>query len=103
MLLFYAKLIKYLYKLNKLVSYHQKMNPRDFEGVYKWKFLIPGMYVVSWLLMIFGPIFFPYGYQIYCITIIAYSLLKAFGIAFGAAVALIVLYSTIKKLNKIKE
>lgn len=75
------------------------MDPKDFKGIYKWKFLIPAMYIISWLLMIFGPIFFPYGYQIYCIIIIVYSLLKTAGLTFGALVALIILYRTIKHLK----
>lgn len=76
------------------------MDAKDFEGVQKWKFLIPGMYVMSWLLMIFGPLFFPYGYQVYCIIIIVYSLLKTLGLTFGSLVALILLKKTIKQLSK---
>ena len=77
------------------------MNPKDFAGINKWKFLIPGLYIISWMLMIFGPLFFPKPYQIYCIIIIVYSLLKTLGMTFGALVALILLKKTIKKLNKI--
>lgn len=58
------------------------------------------MYIVSWILMIVGPIFFPYAYQIYCIIIIVYSLLKTAGLTFGALVALIMIYRTIKELSK---
>lgn len=78
------------------------MDPDDFKGVFKWKFLIPGLYIVSWILMIVGPIFFPKGYQIYCIIIIVYSLLKTMGLTFGALVAVIMQYRTLKNLAKIK-
>lgn len=78
-------------------------NSEDFEGVYKWKFLIPGLYIVSWLLMIFGPLFFPYPYQIFCIIIIVYSLLKTLGLTFGTLVALIMQYRTLKQLKIAKE
>jgi hypothetical protein len=76
------------------------MDLKDFKGIYKWKFLIPGLYVVSWLLMILGPIFFPYGYQIYCIIVIVYSLLKTAGLTFGTLVALIMLHRTLKEIAK---
>lgn len=79
------------------------MDAKDFEGVHKWKFLIPGLYVLSWLLMIFGPLFFPYGYQIYCIIIIVYSLLKTLGLTFGSLVSLIMVKRTIKQLNVLNQ
>lgn len=78
------------------------MKVTDFDGIYKWKFLIPCIYIISWALLIFGPIFFPYAYQIYCIVIVVYSLLKTIGLTFGCLVALILLYSTLRKLNKKK-
>jgi hypothetical protein len=65
------------------------MDPVDFEGIFKWKFLIPGMYVFSWILMIIGPLLFPFAYQIYCVIIILYSLIKAVGLIFGAFVAVV--------------
>ena len=65
------------------------MDPADFEGIFKWKLLIPGMYVLNWILMIIGPLLFQRGYQIYCVTVIVYSLVKAAGLVFGAFVAMI--------------
>ena len=46
--------------------------------------------------MIFGPIFFSYGYQIYCFIIIGFSLIKTAGLGISSAYALY-------KLKKIVE
>ena len=67
---------------------------KDFEGIYKFKFFIPFVYLVNWALVIFGSIFFSSEYQIYCIVILIYSHLKTIGLGIGAAYALY-------KLNKI--
>ena len=77
------------------------MHPDDFKGVFKWKFLIPVLYILSWILMISGPLLFPYAYQIYCIIIIVYSLVKTAGLTFGCLVAVIMQYKTIKNLAKL--
>ena len=79
------------------------MNEKDFKGIYKWKFLIPGLYIISWLLMIFGPLFFPFGYQIYCIIIVVYSLLKTLGLSFGTLVAMLMQTKTLKILQQRKK
>jgi hypothetical protein len=75
------------------------MGVKDFEGIYKWKFLIPSLYVINWLLIIVGPLFFPYAYQIYCMTIIVYSVFKTLGLCLGTLVSLIKLKSTINQLK----
>lgn len=60
----------------------------DFEGIYKFKFFVPFIYIVSWALMIFGSLFFPEVYQTMCIVILIYSLLKTAGLIFGGVYAL---------------
>ena len=59
----------------------------DFEGLYKFKFLVPSVYIISWSLMIFGSIFFPEEYQTICIIIVIYSLGKTFGLIIGGIYA----------------
>lgn len=61
----------------------------DFIGIYKWKLLIPLLYLINWLLMIIGPIYFTYHYQIYCVIIIIYSIFKTLGIAIGTFISII--------------
>lgn len=75
------------------------MDHKDFNGIKKWKFLIPAFYLINWTLMIAGPLLFPFAYQIYCIIIIAYSTLKTMGLCLGTLVGLIKLKSTIKYLR----
>lgn len=71
------------------------MNNEDFEGIFKFKFCIPLVYITSWALMIFGTLFFSYAYQIICMIIIAYSFLKNVGLITGAIYALCKLNSLI--------
>lgn len=33
------------------------MDSDDFEGVYKFKLIIPIIYVISWVLMLTGPFY----------------------------------------------
>lgn len=75
------------------------MNPKDFDGIYKWKFLVPIIYIMNWSLVIIGPLLIPYAYQIFCMTVIVYSLLKGLGLCLGTLVSLINLKKTIKKLK----
>lgn len=75
------------------------MNIKDFEGIYKWKFLIPSLYIMSFLLAILGPIYFPYGYQIFCFMALSYSLIKSLDLSIGALVGLIMYYVNINELK----
>lgn len=39
------------------------MDLKDFEGLTKFKLIIPGIYILSWIGFLFGPSFFPYVYD----------------------------------------
>jgi hypothetical protein len=52
------------------------MDIRDFEGLTKFKLLIPILYVINWVCMIVGPSFFPIVYQKICIGFMLYVLYK---------------------------
>ena len=52
------------------------MQPEDFEGMFKYKLLLPGLYIVNWAIMLIGPLLYPVGYQMFTIVVFAYMLLK---------------------------
>lgn len=54
------------------------MDIGDFEGLTKYKLIIPAIYVLNWLGMIFGPIYFPVIYQKISISFIAYLTCRIF-------------------------
>lgn len=58
---------------------------------------MPAIYVCSWVLMITGPLLFPYAYQIYCFVIVGYSLLKTLGIGVSCMIAVYQLKKVAKK------
>jgi len=52
------------------------MDIRDFEGLTKFKIVIPLLYIISWVCMIVGPSFFPVIYQKLSIGLIIYLVYK---------------------------
>lgn len=52
------------------------MDIRDFDNIYKYKFFLPTVYVVSWAMMLTGPFFYPTAYQIYCFILICFMGMK---------------------------
>ena len=52
------------------------MDINDFKGLTKFKVFLPVVYIISWLLMIFGPAFFLHVYQRICIFFIIYLDIK---------------------------
>ena len=52
------------------------MDIRDFDGVFKYKFIMPALYIISWIAMFAGPTFFPVIYQRFAILAIGYLVLK---------------------------
>lgn len=52
------------------------MDIRDFEGLTKFKVIIPAMYVLSWISMFMGPSLFPVAYQKFTIACLFYTLYK---------------------------
>lgn len=75
------------------------MDLKDFEGVYKWKFLVPSVYMINWAFIPIGTIFFPYAYQIMCMIVIVYSVLKTLGLCLGTLVSLIKFKSSLKQIR----
>lgn len=42
------------------------MDFSDFNGNLKFKCIVPAVYILNWVLMVVGPIYFPVYYQYYC-------------------------------------
>ena len=53
------------------------MDIRDFENNFKYKLILPIIYVTNWILMVTGPFFFPVGYQKYYFVTIAYLTVRS--------------------------
>ena len=53
--------------------------------------------------MVVGPLFFTYGYQIYCLVIIGYSVIKSISIGISTVVALVKLRKIVKKYENHEE
>lgn len=79
------------------------MNSEDFEGIFKFKFFIPFFYIASWTCMIFGPLFFKEVYQVICMVIVSYSMLKTIGLISGSIYAICKLNSIISSFEEEKE
>lgn len=63
------------------------MDIKDFAGLTKYKMILPTLYVVSWVLMVFGPVFFEVIYYRYCLFFLIYidiKLTMLFGICIYA-------------------
>ena len=52
------------------------MDIRDFEGIYKYKLILPAMYIVSWISMFLGPSLFPVVYQAICFGVLLWMAIR---------------------------
>lgn len=57
------------------------MDIRDFEGIYKYKLILPAMYIISWVSMFLGPSLFPVVYQAICFGVLLWMAIRL--ITFG--------------------
>lgn len=76
------------------------MDIRDFEGLTKFKIIIPLLYIISWICMFVGPSFFPVIYQQLSIILIIYLVSKIIWIF---ATMTIVAIKSWKLINRAKE
>ena len=65
-----------------LSSYSLQMDIRDFEDIYKFKLILPILYIVSWIGMFLGPSLFPVVYQRICFIILVYMGVKMLTFSF---------------------
>lgn len=73
------------------------MDMHDFEGLTKYKLIIPAIYIINWLGMIFGPLFFPVVYQKISITFIAYLTCRIFYMLITMSM---VFYKSMRSFNR---
>ena len=52
------------------------MDIRDFEDIYKYKLILPAMYIVSWISMFLGPSLFPVVYQAICFAFLLWMAIR---------------------------
>lgn len=72
------------------------MDIADFQGLFKFKLIIPALYVFSWIAVFLGPSLFPVVYQRYCIGLWIFLLLKMCYLFFNMLVILARTYNTLK-------
>lgn len=65
------------------------MDIRDFEGLTKFKVVIPLLYIISWVCMFVGPTFFPVIYQKLSIGLLIYLVYKIMWVFTTMAIVLI--------------
>lgn len=53
------------------------MDIKDFDNLGSYKLIIPITYIINWILMIIGPIFYPVNYQVYAFIAKAYLAAKS--------------------------
>jgi hypothetical protein len=75
------------------------MDISDFHGIFGFKLIIPGLYVLSWIAMFLGPSLFPVVYQRYFIALWLFLLFKTVYITYNM---IVVLYCTMKNLKGYK-
>lgn len=52
------------------------MDIKDFEGLTKFKLIIPGLYILSWVSMFLGPNIYPIEYQKYSLIMLLYLIIR---------------------------
>ena len=52
------------------------MDIRDFQGLTKYKVIIPIIYLISWTFMLVGPLYFEVLYQHICVFFLIYTDVK---------------------------
>lgn len=75
------------------------MDVSDFEGNFKYKLIVPAIYVVNWILIFLGPSVMPLCYQWYSIIGWTYMIIKMLYVDFNM---LIILKKTYEALSRPK-
>lgn len=76
------------------------MDIRDFQGLTKYKIIVPTIYVCSWLAMLFGPLFFDVLYQRICIFFLVYLDFKVMILFSIITIALVKNHLALKRVQK---
>ena len=73
------------------------MDMEDFKYNYKYKIIIPALYILNWILMFVGPFYLQVLYQKICIFILVYLTFKSFIIFNISIITFFKFNSTMKK------
>ncbi len=73
------------------------MNKDDFEGQHKYRYLVPLVYILSWVSMIVGPWAFPLWYSQYCMCVMIYLALRSLILCGQNAQLVINIHNLLKK------
>ena len=73
------------------------MEIEDFRDNFKYKLIIPSVYILSWVGMFVGPYYFPAKYQLLCMIFLFYAFVKSSMLIVGAIVAF---YKSMVILNR---
>ena len=79
------------------------MDINDFKGLKKYKFVIPAIFITSWVFMLLGPVLFPLGYQRFCLFWLIYvdiKILMMLSIMIGVLIRFLLIMKKYKKVNQ---
>lgn len=76
------------------------MDINDFQGLFKFKLVIPALYLISWAMMFTGPYFFSVAYQTISFGFLVYLAIKVSIMFF---IAIMAFFRTQKVLNRVEE
>ena len=78
------------------------MDIADFLDNFKYKLIVPGVYVISWILMFVGPFFFQVQYQLLCIALLIWLCGRSLLMLTIGAIACYKANSVISKAERLK-
>jgi hypothetical protein len=78
------------------------MDIRDFEDIYKFKLILPALYIISWVSMFLGPSLFPVVYQRICFGILIYMGIKMLSFGFINFVLLVENWRIVNRSERTK-
>lgn len=79
------------------------MDISDYDNTYKYKFILPILYVFNWALMLTGPFFYPAAYEVYCFAGVLFMAFKGIQSIVWNAVAITRGVRFMNKAKKIAE
>jgi len=74
------------------------MDLKDFENIYKYKFIMPSLYVLSCISLILGPYYFPALNQLLCLPLI---LIASFKFLLFALISFYLVYQNWRVLKRV--
>jgi len=79
------------------------MDINDFRESFKYKLIIPGVFLLSWILMFIGPTFFQAEYQKICIAFIVYFSVRIIHVTLNSVYTYFRFNQTIAKAEALKQ